>query len=231
MDSDTIVGRNRASNPGEDLPRSPGPARIVRNFSALLTPARGAAAPKREARAAGGGPSLSGPAVARAGNSSAAASTSETSRQIRETHAPGVRAPAPPHGRETGASALLGDTTDPLARALAHAVSPPGVGSEPPAGPERTLATAGPLLPPGHLAGMERMLKRIAWGGDKTRGVVELEFGDGELAGACLQIESSGGALSLELELPPGVESEKWVKRLRERLAGRGLSIDGFEVR
>jgi hypothetical protein len=78
---------------------------------------------------------------------------------------------------------------------------------------------------------MERMLKRIAWGGDRTHGVARLEFGEGELSGASLQIESSHGTLSLVLDLPPGVESQKWVQRLREGLAARGLSVDGFEVR
>lgn len=76
-----------------------------------------------------------------------------------------------------------------------------------------------------------RVVKRVAWGGDRDRGTAYIEFGDGALAGAALTIESRSGGVSLILDLPPGLEGTDWERRFEERLARRGLRVDRVLVR
>jgi hypothetical protein len=120
------------------------------------------------------------------------------------------------------------EASEPLARSLAQVALDAGsLGAV--VEPQRSLAA--PLIVPVHLSGMERLLKRVAWGGDGKRGVARIEFAAGALSGATLQIEANQGSLSLLLELPPGASSGEWVGRLRHRLRARGLRIDEFIVR
>ena len=76
-----------------------------------------------------------------------------------------------------------------------------------------------------------KLLRRVAWGGDAQRSLVLLEFGSGALAGARLTVVSQRGAVSLELELPPGTAAGDWEERLSGRLLRRGVPLESVRVR
>jgi hypothetical protein len=77
---------------------------------------------------------------------------------------------------------------------------------------------------------MSRFVRRVAWSGDAHTGTARLELGAGELAGATLTIRSDRGAVTVSLELPPGVDAEKWRDRIARRLELRGLQVGGIDV-
>jgi hypothetical protein len=83
-------------------------------------------------------------------------------------------------------------------------------------------------------AGLEpvvtQLVRSIAWGGDRRRGTARLELG-GRYAGAVVRVDASGDALSIELDVPPGVDGAELGARLGERLAARGLRVDSVVVR
>jgi hypothetical protein len=74
------------------------------------------------------------------------------------------------------------------------------------------------------------LVRRIAWSGDRHRGTVRLELGAGELAGATLLVRAEAGRVSLQLDLPPGVDAHRWQERICRRLASRGVATDSVEV-
>jgi hypothetical protein len=113
-------------------------------------------------------------------------------------------------------------SADPLARVL--------LAARPVA--EASVATsAAPIVPSAVEAAVARLVRRIAWGGDGRRGTACIEFGAGELAGATLVVAADGAAVTIELEVPPGVDASSWRKRLGERLAARGVQVESLEVR
>jgi len=121
------------------------------------------------------------------------------------------------HRRETHG---LEACHDPLVRVFA---------ASPLAQPTPDAAAARAL--PGMLAPeLLQLLRRVAWSGDRSRGVAYLEIGAGELAGATLTIESHSGQVSLALELPPGASSRDWEQRLSSRLERCGLNVASVVV-
>jgi hypothetical protein len=74
------------------------------------------------------------------------------------------------------------------------------------------------------------VLQRVAWGGDRRRGVARLELG-GELAGAVVVVRGEGREVSLELSLPAGARAAELPERLSARLAARGLVVRELVVR
>ncbi|MEB2313798.1 MAG: hypothetical protein OZ928_18285 [Polyangiaceae bacterium] len=143
------------------------------------------------------------------------------------------REPVPPRRERSAADTARDDAgddapppLDPLSRHLAF--------DRPPA-----LATAAPhaSAPPPNAALpaveelVQRLVRRVAWGGDGRRGTARVELGAGELAGATITVESSGRELHVEVELPPGVEAEPWRERLSARLRARGFELATLEVR
>lgn len=166
----------------------------------------------------------------RRGPSPAGAGASPELSPPREQNPVRLQSTPTEHEQEASEAPLGEGLGDPLVRALAHA--PPG-----PLSPVVDAAAniAAPLSLPApaltQLTGVERLLRRCAWGGDKTRGVARLEFGAGALAGSTLLIEADHGTLSLVLELPAGSEDDGWAERLRARLHGRGLSVSELVVR
>ncbi len=77
---------------------------------------------------------------------------------------------------------------------------------------------------------MSRFVRKVAWSGDANRGTARLELGAGALAGATLTIHSEQGAVSVSLELPPGVDANAWRERIARRLGARGLQVAELEV-
>jgi hypothetical protein len=74
------------------------------------------------------------------------------------------------------------------------------------------------------------LVRRIAWSGDRHRGTVRLELGAGELAGATLLVHADDGHVRVHLDVPPGVDANRWQERIRCRLASRGVRLEALEV-
>jgi len=74
------------------------------------------------------------------------------------------------------------------------------------------------------------LVRRAAWSGDACRGTVRLELGAGALAGATVLVHSEAGRVSVQLSAPPGVDLDGWRARIAQRLAARGLDVDGVDV-
>jgi hypothetical protein len=74
------------------------------------------------------------------------------------------------------------------------------------------------------------VLQRVAWGGDRRRGVARLELG-GELSGVVVLVRGEGREISLELTLPGGRRAAELPERLMARLAARGLVVRELLVR
>jgi hypothetical protein len=123
------------------------------------------------------------------------------------------------------------DLVDPLAIALAspsvgRGQTAPAADAAPPAtGDTVALATRVSLEQM-----LSRLVRRIAWSGDAHTGCARIEFGAGALEGATLVIQSDHGALSVTLDLPPGVDRAEWRDRIASRLGARGLQIAALEV-
>lgn len=126
------------------------------------------------------------------------------------------------HGGDPRAA---GGPLDPLARSFAHGQL--HVAAAPP---------AAPALPPNptlvHLDQMmTKLVRKVAWGGDGRRGTARLELGAGDLAGATIVVQSDHGALSVDVELPPGAPADVWRERLEKRFKGRGFDLVELNVR
>ncbi|HEV8248252.1 MAG TPA: hypothetical protein VGP93_20895 [Polyangiaceae bacterium] len=80
--------------------------------------------------------------------------------------------------------------------------------------------------------GIEELVRRISWGGDRRSGTARIEFGAGSLRGAAVVVHASGGRrVSLELELPVGADAHGLERRLRERLELRGIEVTELTIR
>ncbi len=121
---------------------------------------------------------------------------------------------------------LLGDGPQHLAfeRSGAHAPSAPTS----PSAPETDSVALASRVSLEHV--MSRFVRKVAWSGDANRGTARLELGAGALAGATLTIHSEQGAVSVSLELPPGVDANAWRERIARRLGARGLQVAELEV-
>jgi hypothetical protein len=80
------------------------------------------------------------------------------------------------------------------------------------------------------LLGVEEAVRRIAWGGDRRRGVARIELG-GEHLGTAVVVRGEGREISVCIELGHGRDAGSLPERLAERLRARGLSLLDLEVR
>jgi len=69
------------------------------------------------------------------------------------------------------------------------------------------------------------VVRSLAWGGNQRRGAAKLELGGERYGGTRLVVEVDGDRLRLQVDAPPGVDSEELRARLAERFARRGLSL------
>ncbi|HTQ03906.1 MAG TPA: hypothetical protein VMI54_08610 [Polyangiaceae bacterium] len=76
---------------------------------------------------------------------------------------------------------------------------------------------------------LEEAVRRIAWGGDRRRGVARLELG-GSYEGTVVTVRGEGREVSLRLELRPGTDARNLPERLVERLTARGLTVTAVEL-
>jgi hypothetical protein len=102
----------------------------------------------------------------------------------------------------------------------------------PAAAPELVVAQASVTAAGGALDAVlaAEVLQRVAWGGDRRRGVARLELG-GDLAGAVVGVRGEGREVALELTLPAGRSASDLPERLGARLAARGLVVRELVVR
>jgi hypothetical protein len=129
------------------------------------------------------------------------------------------KASRPSSGRAGRAEAEL----DPLARSLAL----PGLLPAPPVHSPAFVASPLPNLADARV--LEDAVRRIAWGGDRRRGVARLELG-GSYEGTVVIVQGEGREVALRLELGPGAAVNRLPERLVERLAARGLTVTEVEV-
>jgi hypothetical protein len=172
----------------------------------------------------------------------AGAPTSRTARPAAGN--PGDRGATRPGGGDDDADlAALGlgdDPLDPFARHRAS-LAPPDAIFHRPAPVVAPLAETPPAAAPPEApalraasASLEDLLpalvRRVAWSGDGRSGVVRLELGSGQLAGATLLVQADGGRVRVRLDLPVGVDAAGWERRIRQRLEERSIATDAVEV-
>lgn len=112
---------------------------------------------------------------------------------------------------------------DPLMRCLASDAplrSPPS--AEPLEATARLDAVRAAVIEPL----LQSLVRRAAWGrsADGRSTTLQLEIGDGPLAGATVMITADSRDLNIELDAPPDIDLEAWKTRLRHRLASQGLT-------
>jgi hypothetical protein len=115
-----------------------------------------------------------------------------------------------------------GSAVDPMALSLANALP----SAMPPGEPTNTLHSVTAPQGPGAIDAVlaAEVLQRVAWGGDRRRGVARLELG-GEFAGAVVVVRSEGGEVALDLTLPTNLQGADLAERLSARLVARGLVV------
>jgi hypothetical protein len=132
---------------------------------------------------------------------------------------------APARGRRRTPDA---DPLDPSTRHAAQLAPPVQAGPAPPGSATtaqvaaRVQSSVEDLLP--------ALVRRVAWSSDGRRGTVRLELGAGDLAGATLMVHVDEGRVRVHLSAPPGVALGGWRERIADRLAARGLAVDGVEA-
>jgi hypothetical protein len=134
-------------------------------------------------------------------------------------------------GGGAGRTGAITDLVDPLALALASPHAGRGEIVSVSEGGPAASADAVALATRVSLEQMlSRLVRRIAWSGDAHTGSARIELGSGVLDGATLVIHSDHGALSVSLDLPPGVDRAEWRERIASRLNARGLHVAALEV-
>ncbi len=78
---------------------------------------------------------------------------------------------------------------------------------------------------------VEELVRRIAWGGDRSSGTARIEFGAGRYRGGIILIRAEGRDVRVELELPSAADGAELGERLRTRLEEKGLSLSEVRVR
>lgn len=129
------------------------------------------------------------------------------------------------------------DPLDPMQRHRAALAPPESLSFQAPCAMAQPLggATSPASLVPGRAAAsleelLPTLVRRIAWSGDRQRGTVRLELGAGELAGGTLLVHAEDGRVRVHLDVPPGVDTAQWQRRIRDSLASRGVTADSVEV-
>jgi hypothetical protein len=77
----------------------------------------------------------------------------------------------------------------------------------------------------------QKLVRKIAWGGDGRRGGARIELGSGELAGAVIEVQARDGNVEVDIQLPRGIAAGDWQERLERRFAKRGLRVEALRVR
>ncbi len=134
----------------------------------------------------------------------------------RERGARAAGEPDPPLDVPQPRSAPI-DVLDPMARTLAQ---PLVRGAE----PAPAAAPPSPLSPPDELL-LDRLVKRLSWGGNGRRGSARIELGAGSLAGATLLVHADGSELTLEIEGADPRAAEEFTARISQRLGDKGFSL------
>lgn len=115
---------------------------------------------------------------------------------------------------EPATPALPEPLLDPMARALAQ---PLARGPEPPA-PAPLAAAPDELL-------LERVVKRLSWGGSGKRGTARIELAAGSLAGATLLVHAEGREITLEADGADAQALAELAARLAKRLDEKGITL------
>jgi hypothetical protein len=135
--------------------------------------------------------------------------------------------PGLPLARRAGVAVGEGqeDALDPLMRSLAGpfmAAVAPSLAPVPLAPLAPVAGAAGASVV--ELAAIEDAVRRVAWGGDRRRGVARIELG-GEHAGTSIVVHGEGRSVGLSVEYAAGVRAGELAERLLERLRARGLEV------
>lgn len=72
---------------------------------------------------------------------------------------------------------------------------------------------------------LERIVKRLSWGGNGKRGSARIELGAGSLAGATLLVHAEGREVTIEVEGADPSAVEALARRISHRLDQKGLSL------
>jgi len=113
------------------------------------------------------------------------------------------------------------DPLDPSVRAAA-ALAPPVAPSQPSTASEevttRARVSLEELLP--------LVVRRIAWGGDKTKAAVHVELAAGAFAGSTVTVHAAEGARRVRLEVGGAGDHDQLRERLAARLRRAGIEVD-----
>lgn len=74
------------------------------------------------------------------------------------------------------------------------------------------------------------LVERIAWHAEGKRGAARLELG-GLLVGTSVLVQTDGGRVRVQMEVPAGADADRWRERLEARLERAGLDVTSVEVR
>jgi hypothetical protein len=134
--------------------------------------------------------------------------------------------------RRAGAAAGEGhdEALDPLARSLAGPCLAAAPGVVPPLAAAAAPAAGAVGTSIAELSAIEEAVRRVAWGGDRRRGVARIELG-GEHTGSAIVVHGEGRSVALSLESVAGARTAELAERLLERLRARGLDVTGVDVR
>lgn len=142
---------------------------------------------------------------------------------------PAVPGPYLPRRSGAGGAEALEEALDPLSRSLAGPfIAVPAPGAPAVAAPGPVAAAAGNAV--ADFAAIEDAVRRVAWGGDRRRGVARIELG-GEHAGTAIVVHGEGRSVGLTVHGAAGAATGELAERLLERLRARGLDVTGVDER
>jgi hypothetical protein len=118
------------------------------------------------------------------------------------------------------------DELDPLARSLA---TPAALMPAPGLVPAHAVTTPRSGITQSEIVVVEEVVRRVAWGGDRRRGVARIELG-GEHAGTAIVVTGDGAEVALRIDAARGPEADALGERLAKRLRARGVSVTGVEI-
>jgi hypothetical protein len=145
-------------------------------------------------------------------------------RSALEVVSAAVREPSLNHGSEEPARPVI----DPLLLSLADPLTGIALTDARLVGVNATAAPA--VEPAWESALLAEVVRRVAWGGDRRRGVARLELG-GSLEGTCITVEGEGREVSVDIALGPGGAVGDFPERLAARLRARNITLRSLDVR
>jgi len=141
---------------------------------------------------------------------------------------PAVPGMHPSHRLAGRAAELQDEALDPLTRTLAGPFIAVAATSPSPSAPA-ALATATGGNAVAELAAVEEAVRRVAWGGDRRRGIARIELG-GEHTGTAIVVHGEGRSVGLSVQGAAGAATGELAERLFERLRARGLDVTDLAV-